>query len=182
MSFALLIIDVQKAMDHAKWGERSTPGAEENMARLLKYWRKNNWPVFHVQDCSPNPNSPFHPGQPLHDFKDEVKPVAGERIIQKTTGSSFVGTNLESNLREAGVTSVVIIGVHTQYCVDNAVRTAHYLGFEVTLVSDATVATVVEDASGKRWSAEEVQVYTFSLLSNHMTARTTDEMIAITPG
>lgn len=177
MKTALLIVDVQKAMDHPKWGERSTPGAEENMARLLTYWRQNSWPVFHVQDCSPDPNSPYHPGQPLHDFKDEVNPVEGETIIQKTTGNSFIGTELEKMLHEAGVTSVVIVGVHTQHCVDSAMRTADNLGFNVTLVSDATVATAVEDTSGKHWSAEEVQTYTISLLSSHMTACTTAEII-----
>ena len=176
---ALIIVDVQKAMDHPRWGERSTPYAEENMAKLLKFWRAKDWPVFHIQDCSPDPTSPYAPGQPLHDFKDEVKPIEGEHIIQKSTGNAFIGTDLEKELRAADANKLVIMGVHIQYCVDAIVRTARYLGFDVTLVSDATVATAVTSKSGKIISAEEVHSYTLGLLQSHMKTMSTAEIVEL---
>ena len=42
---ALLIIDVQKAIDHPSWGRRNNPQAEENISRLLSTWRRTGRPV-----------------------------------------------------------------------------------------------------------------------------------------
>ncbi len=36
---ARLIIDVQKAIDHPKWGTRNNLHMEDNIARLLDVWR-----------------------------------------------------------------------------------------------------------------------------------------------
>ena len=33
---ALIIVDVQKAFDNEKWGERNNVNAEENISRILK--------------------------------------------------------------------------------------------------------------------------------------------------
>jgi nicotinamidase-related amidase len=40
---ALIIVDVQKAFDDKKWGERNNPEAEENISNILKLWRGENW-------------------------------------------------------------------------------------------------------------------------------------------
>ena len=34
-STALIVIDVQKAIDDPRWGRRNNPQAEENIARLI---------------------------------------------------------------------------------------------------------------------------------------------------
>jgi len=49
---ALLVIDVQKAIDEPYWaaeGPRNNPDAEANIARLLKHWRETRRPLFHVR-------------------------------------------------------------------------------------------------------------------------------------
>jgi nicotinamidase-related amidase len=46
---ALLIIDVQKAIDDPVWskeGSRNNLDAERNIARLLERWRKCSRPIF----------------------------------------------------------------------------------------------------------------------------------------
>lgn len=43
---ALLIIDVQKAIDHPRWGRRNNPEAELRIAQLLDAWRKAGRPVI----------------------------------------------------------------------------------------------------------------------------------------
>jgi len=174
---ALLITDVQKAMDDPKWGERNNPLAEDNMSKLLRVWRDKGWPVIHIQDCSPNPNSPYREGQPLHDFKDEVAPQDGELIIKKTTGNAFLETGLKEELRKRNIQNLVFTGVHTQYCIDTTVRMAASLGFNVSLVSDATVATAVKSDEGTYWSADEVHVMTLSILSNYSMITSTLSLI-----
>ena len=97
---ALLIIDVQKAIDDPSWGDdRNNPNAESNIAKLLALWRERSWPIFHIRHVSRESNSTYRPGQSGAEFKDEVLPRAGERIIEKQTNSAFIGTSLEAELR-----------------------------------------------------------------------------------
>ncbi|QEK64408.1 hypothetical protein FX981_02676 [Bacillus safensis] len=58
---AFIIVDVQKAFEHEKWGERNNLEAEENISRLLTFWREKGWKVIHIQHTSDKPNSVFHP-------------------------------------------------------------------------------------------------------------------------
>lgn len=57
----LIIVDVQKAFDDNKWGERNNLNAEENMSKILTIWRKKGWQVIHIQHKSDQPHSLFHP-------------------------------------------------------------------------------------------------------------------------
>src|SRR5438067_10404837 len=101
---ALLIIDVQRAIDDPSWGDdRNNRGAEGNIARLLEHWRGRGWPVVHVRHASREVNSTYRKGQPRFEFKAEVMPREGERIIEKQTNSAFIGTDLQRHLR--GITT-----------------------------------------------------------------------------
>ncbi|MEX0297486.1 MAG: cysteine hydrolase family protein [Kordiimonas sp.] len=174
---ALLIIDVQKAMDHPKWGNRNNPDAEKVMEKLLAFWRANTWPVVHIQDNSPDPKSPYHQGQPLHDFKPEVMPLENELVVGKTTGNAFVETELLDALNERQICQLVVCGVHIQHCVDCTVRMAASFGFKVTLVSDGTVATEVTDTSGKLWVADDVHALALTHLSSYASIKNSAEII-----
>ncbi len=66
---ALIVIDVQKAIDHPSWGMRNNPEAESQIAALLSAWRAAGWPVYHIRHDSLEPQSHYRPGQPGHDFK-----------------------------------------------------------------------------------------------------------------
>lgn len=58
---ALVIVDVQKAFEHPKWGKRNNLEAEENIRKILNLWRNKSWPVIHIQHMSDHPSSVFHP-------------------------------------------------------------------------------------------------------------------------
>src|SRR5690606_9469351 len=110
---ALMIIDVQKAIDHPSWGRRNNPHAEENMGRLLAAWRSSGRPVVHVRHLARHPKSTYRPGQEGCEFKAVVQPLAGETVITKHTHSAFIGTDLESVLRQQDIRTLVICGVIT---------------------------------------------------------------------
>lgn len=137
---ALLIIDVQKGFDNqAYWGgNRNNPAAEENIARLLQEWRAAKRPIFHVQHVSTNPNSPLYPGQEGQEIKEAVLPAPGEPLIRKSVHSAFIGTNLDEQLRAAGIETLVITGLITDHCVSTTTRMAHNMGYHVYLPADAT--------------------------------------------
>lgn len=58
------------------------------------------------------------------------------------------GTGLESWLRNQHITSVSICGLATDYCVRYTVLDAIRLGFETTLIADATRAVNLQPADG----------------------------------
>ena len=177
---ALLIIDVQKGLDDPALGRnRNNPQAEANMALLLSEWRRRNRPVIHVRHCSVEPHSPLRPGLPGHAFKEEVLPLAGEKQFDKSGNSAFVGTALTDHLRGREISSLVVVGLTTDHCVSATTRNAADLGFEVTLVSDATATYERQDHEGVIHPAEVVhKVNLASLKGEFCGIRCTDELLS----
>jgi nicotinamidase-related amidase len=161
---ALIVIDLQRAIDHPSWGERNNPEAERNVAALLAAWRRTGRPVYHIRHDSQEPDSHYRPGQPLHAFKPEAQPAAGETVIAKNTNSAFIGTDLESRSRAAGQTLVVVAGVITNNSVEATVRMAGNLGFDTYLVEDATFTFGRRDWRGTWRTADEVHAMSLANL------------------
>jgi nicotinamidase-related amidase len=70
----LLLIDLQKAIDHPSWGERNNPSAEARVGQLLVNWRARGWPVWHVRHDSTRPTSHYRPGQEGNAFNSTSAP------------------------------------------------------------------------------------------------------------
>jgi nicotinamidase-related amidase len=68
----------------------------------------------------------------------DVRP--DELVLPKPAQSVFIGTSLESHLRERGITHLVFCGVTTQCCVLASYRQASDLGFFALLVEDCCAA------------------------------------------
>ncbi|MFB5089798.1 isochorismatase family protein [Psychrobacillus sp. PGGUH221] len=132
---ALIIIDVQKAFDDKKWGDRNNLSAEENISKILTLWRKKGWQVIHIQHMSENPE---------------------EVIITKKVNSSFIGTNLEEFLKLNHITTTVITGLTTPHCVSTTIRMSGNLGFNTYLISDATAAFGLKDQNDNYFDADTI--------------------------
>ena len=135
---ALLVIDVQQGLDDPLIGERNNPGAEQRIAELLAAWRATGRPVIHVQHLSVEPGSPLREDLPGNAIKPEARPIAGEPLFKKHVNSAFIGTGLEAHLRANGIEQLVLAGMTTDQCVSTTARMAANLGFNVTVVEDAT--------------------------------------------
>ncbi|KAF4635589.1 hypothetical protein G7Y89_g2498 [Cudoniella acicularis] len=105
--------------------------------------------IIHIQHTSVHKESPLAPSNPGHKFQDFVTPHEGELAIEKNVNSAFIGTNLESVLREHGTQVLYVTGLTTDHCVSTTTRMAGNLGVccdlegqkgEVVLVQDATAA------------------------------------------
>ncbi len=153
---ALLLIDVQQGLQELDYygGERNNPQAETNCGKILSAFRAKELPVFHVQHCSTNPDSPLHPSKPGNAFHPQVQPNNGEPIFQKNVNSAFIGTTLEDHLKAQNISDLVIVGLTTEHCVSTSTRMAANLGFNTTLISDATAAFNKTGINGEQYSAE----------------------------
>jgi len=153
---ALLLIDIQKGFyDIDYWGgHRNNPDAETKAGELLAFWRKKEWPVFHVKHNSTNPQSRLAKGKPGNEIQDVVKPIAGEVVVEKSVNSAFIGTDLQSKLEERGIRSLVIAGLTTDHCVSTTTRMAGNLGFETFLVADACATFDKVGVNGEKFKAE----------------------------
>ncbi|HEX4205913.1 MAG TPA: cysteine hydrolase family protein [Ktedonobacteraceae bacterium] len=179
---ALLIIDVQQGFDDSIWGRRNNPLAEANIVRLLEAWRDQQWPIIHVQHQSRFAGSPLHPTNPGYALKAQVHPLPGETLITKQVNSAFIGTSLETLLRQQQITTLVVTGLTTNHCVETTVRMAGNLGFLTYLVSDATATFDRMGPDGRLHRAEDI--HTISLTSIHgefAQVMTTDEVLEGTP-
>lgn len=108
MPASLLVVDVQKGFEDPSWGRRNNPSAEENISALLAAWREAGLPIFHVRHLSTESGSPL--GGASGAFKDAVRPLAHEPVIEKHVNSAFIGTDLETRLREKALDTLVITG------------------------------------------------------------------------
>lgn len=114
--------------------------------------------------------SRIHFSRGSHESKviEAVGPEGDEIHIPKTASGIFNCTNIEYVLRNLGIEYLVIYGVCTDQCVENAIRDAADRGFMVTQVEDACAA---EEPGRHDRSIEAMR-------GHYCRTRTTDEMVA----
>jgi len=153
---ALLLIDVQKGFDkYDHWGgNRNNLNAEENMEKLLHLWRENNLPVFHIKHCSLESGSPLAKSNEGNNLKDFIVPKTNEPIIEKEVNSAFIGTNLQDDLKNKNIDTLVLAGLTTDHCVSTTTRMAGNFGFNTYLIEDAVATFDKVGADGTVYNAQ----------------------------
>lgn len=71
---------------------------------------------------------------------EEIRPEGDEIVIAKTASGVFTVTNIDYVLRNLGIDSLVVCGVVTNECVENAVRAAADRSYKVAVVEDGCAA------------------------------------------
>ena len=75
-------------------------------------------------------------GEYGHDIVDALKPLENEPVVDKPGKGAFYATDLESMLRNRGITHLVVTGVTAEVCVQTTVREANDRGFDCLVLSD----------------------------------------------
>lgn len=150
---ALLLIDLEQGFLENDRPPRNNLNAEKNIASLLELFRKQNKPVIHIQHVSIDTQSVF--SKPSgYAFMSGFEPLADEVVFQKHVNSAFIGTNLEQYLKEQGIHQLIMVGFTLPHCVSTTARMAGNLGFDTTVISDATVSYALTDVDGKFLEAD----------------------------
>ncbi len=160
---ALLVIDVQKGIFnpaaarqrpwfHRTAAERAVP----NIARLLEAARAAGVEVIFtvIQSLTRDgrdrsidyKETGFHfpPGSREAEVCDEVRPMADEIVLPKTSSSLFNSTIFEFLLRNMGLDTVIVTGFLTDQCVDHTMRDGADRGFRMLCATDACTTDTAE--------------------------------------
>jgi nicotinamidase-related amidase len=155
---ALVVIDLQK-------GVVGLPAVHPigeivgRTAQLARAFRDRGLPVVLVNasgrapgraDAGPRKFS-FPPD--WNELIPELEQHPGDHLVTKQRWGAFLGTTLDDTLRQRGVTQIILTGVATSAGVESTARSAHDLGYNVTLVVDAMTDL---DADSHRHSVEKI--------------------------
>lgn len=139
---AVVTIDIQQ--DYFPGGAFALWQAERAgkiISRLLSWARGESLPIIHVRHTSLRPEARFllpdTPGQALHPCLN-IQP--GEPIVDKNFPSSFRETDLDTQLKALGITTIIWAGMITWMCVDTTLRAAYDLGYKNILIADGTAS------------------------------------------
>jgi biuret amidohydrolase len=80
-------------------------------------------------------------GEVGHDIIDQLRPQAGEAVIDKPGYGAFHRTDLDMLLQRHAIRTLVLCGVTTEVCVHSTLREAVDRGFACLTVGDACVAS-----------------------------------------
>ena len=78
----------------------------------------------------------------------ELKVGENDYVIPKRRYSGFFQTDLDITLKELGVETVVMTGLHTHMCVRHTSADAYSLGYDVVVAKEATDSFTEEDYLG----------------------------------
>lgn len=176
---ALIVIDVQKGFEEiaASGVRRNNPQAEKRIADLLAAFRQAGAAVIHIRHASLERDSVFRAERPGHAVMEVAREIAGEPVLVKHVNSSFIGTDLEGRLREAGISTLVIVGATTNHCVETTTRMAGNLGFDARLVRDACWTFERTGPDGDHHDPEAIHAMTLANLSDEFAEIVTADQI-----
>ena len=176
----LIVIDAQ--MEYTDEGALTLDGLQpalDNITALLLTGRKDGAQIVHIahEGSEGRAFDPAKGGRII----EQVAPVEGETVIGKGLPNSFAHTGLQNHLAEIGRPHLIICGFMTHMCVSSTARAALDLGYETTVVSDATATrSLPATDGGAAISAEDLHRASLAALADRFSAiNTTSQVLAI---
>lgn len=134
MKSAVLVIDVQQGLCEGLGAAFDCEGTIARINAITRRAREAGVPVIFIQH--EGGSDYLSHGSAEWQLARGLAVEGTDTRLRKTTADAFLRTALEARLRAAEITTLVICGMHSEFCVDTTTRRALGLGFAVTLVSD----------------------------------------------
>lgn len=138
---ALLVVDVQAGVVE---GAHRRDDVVANIAELIDKARHEQVPVVWVQHSDDN----LPRGSAAWQLAPEMRPAAGEPLVEKRYGDAFEATDLEDILAGLKAGRLIVAGAQTDACIRSTLHGAFARGYDAQLISDAHTT---ED--GTQWGA-----------------------------
>ena len=176
----LIVIDAQ--MEYTSEGALALPHlqpAVDNITALLLTARKQDTRIVHIahEGSAGRAFDPVKRGR----FIEQVAPVENEAVLTKGLPNAFAHTGLQNHLAEIGRPHLIICGFMTHMCVSSTARAALDLGYETTVVSDATATRSLPAVDGgEPIAAVDVHRVALAALADRFSAvNTTSQVLTI---
>lgn len=176
---AVLVIDVQKEYFDAEC-TLYTPNAEtvkENILHIVRAAKANGVKCFFIQHLFYSDGSNlgrmgdfdsmpvFMEGTKGVEFIPEISPGETDVVIRKSRYNCFAGTELRETLDRAGIDTVIITGLMTNYCCLSTAYYAHDMDYRTIYVLDAVSGPELPDVGYGEISQELVKKVVAATLS-----------------
>ena len=152
---ALIMIDLQNTYTQGVMSLSGVEAATHQAKIMLDRFRAASRPVFHIMHDA-GAGSPYDVHADIGQIIASVAPVAGEAIIIKNYPSSFEKTNLDEQLKQLGITNLILAGFMTHMCVNSTARAGFNLGYRPTIVASTTATRALPVVGGSELSAAAV--------------------------
>ena len=154
MKKALIVIDAQKiySLEESGYYIENISNIVEKINHVIKAFEKKNDTIIYVKHEHKIDGSDsgrmfdFYGEKGEIEFKENSKEIEfisdlyiapNSICLNKTRYDAFIGTDLESVLKEKNIEKVVICGFMTNFCCESTARHAHDVDFFVDFVADA---------------------------------------------
>ena len=125
----LLVIDTQKGItDERLYGFEKL---EENIRTLIRASRECGVEVVYVRHDD-GPGSGFSKGDDDFEIFERFAPIEGEKVFDKKVNSAFHdSTGLVAYLKSKSISTVIAVGLQTDYCIDATVKSGFEKGYKM---------------------------------------------------
>ena len=120
------------------------------VGKLLEAARSRGLPIYYTTNLY-DPDDPgggvfaakvpaievLVPGSKMVEVDERIKPLPGERVVEKKLPSAFFGTDLQEDLRAKGVDTVLVTGCSTSGCIRASANDSMSWGFRTVVVREA---------------------------------------------
>jgi len=145
---ALVVIDFQNEYFSGRMPIPDGAAALAKTRELITFADSHKIPVYHVQHVAPVGSPVFAINGQTVKFHPDMQPRPQDVVLQKSTVSVFASTDLDQQLKKAGIQTLIISGLMTHACVAGAARDAAPLGYNVIVASDASATRAITRANG----------------------------------
>jgi len=154
---ALLIIDVQTAIMDEK--PHNSELLINTITDLSSACREKNIEVIYVRHDGVDDELAM--GSDGWEIYDHIKPIKQEKIFDKRFNSAFKNTGLKEYLQEKSITTLIVAGLQTEYCIDASIKAAFEYDFRL-IIPENGYSTIDTESM----SAEAINKFFFRIWNN----------------
>ena len=134
MKSAVLIIDVQSGIFDSNPKPFEAELVIDRINHVIEKAKGSNIPVIYIQHEMPEY---LEYNSARWQLQSDLTTSKNDISVRKTTGDSFLQSDLDEKLKVLNVTNLLICGYASEICVDTTTRRATGLGYTIQLISDA---------------------------------------------